>query len=202
VLACTLVRNWPTSVLRNQLTLRWFSDESQPKSLAIISPEQGDGRSWLAANLAVVFSQLGQKTLLIDTHMRNPRLHRWFELGKRLGLSTMLSDRSGPESIQSVPDLKGLSILPAGAEPPNPQELLARPAFATLLTQSPKEFDVILIDTPPSSHCADSQMVAARADGTLLVARKHQSAVQSLQRLGDAMRQAGAVIVGAVLSEH
>jgi protein-tyrosine kinase len=79
--------------LRSQLMLRWFDTAAERRGLAIASAGQGDGRSYLAANLAIVFSQLGERTLLIDANLRTPKQHKLFNLGGRTGLSDMLVGR-------------------------------------------------------------------------------------------------------------
>lgn len=187
--------------LRTQLMLRWFDSEAQHKAIAITSPEHGEGRSWLAANLAVVFSQLGERTLLIDADMRRPRQHELFKLDNRVGLSAILSGRAGGEAVKRITPLLGLSVLPAGATPPNPQELLARPAFAQLLEKLGETYDVILIDTPPATDYADAQTIAVRAGGALLVACKNVSSSNQLRDAAATITQAGAVLVGSVINE-
>src|SRR3954469_10248536 len=92
--------------LRSQLMLRWFDSDVQHKALAIVSAERREGRSFIAANLAVVFSQLGERTLLIDSDFRNPVQHSLFSLDNRAGLSAMLTGRAGNEAIQRVPALR------------------------------------------------------------------------------------------------
>ncbi|KAF7598257.1 MAG: chain length determinant protein tyrosine kinase EpsG [Candidatus Dactylopiibacterium carminicum] len=188
--------------LRTQLMLRWFGAEAGNKALTIVSPERGEGRSWMAANLAVVFSQLGERTLLIDADMRHPRQHTLFRLDNRLGLSAVLTGRGGEESIRRITPLLGLSVLPAGATPPNAQELLSRPAFTQLLTHLQTRFDVIIIDSPAATHCADAQAIAARAGAAVLVARKNLSPVSRLAFTAQAITQAGAQLVGSVMNEH
>lgn len=188
--------------LRSQLVMRWF-DGSEPRSaMAITSAERGDGRSFMAANLAVLFSQLGQRTLLIDADMRKPSQHRLFGIENRSGLSSILSGRSNVADVHRVASLVDLSILPSGATPPNPQELLGRPAFAHMLREFSKEFDVILLDTPPDHDYADSQMAAARAGSALVVARKDISHAGAIGNLVDSMKHAGVMMVGAVLNEY
>lgn len=186
--------------LRSQLMLRHFSGDAGHRALAICSPGRGDGRSHLAANLAVVFSQLGERTLLIDADMRHPRQHQIFRLDNGCGLSSILSNRGTAEAIRRIPDFVALSVLNAGPMPPNPQELLGRPAFASLLADVAGRFDVILIDTPAADY-ADAQTIAARAGAALLVARKHQSPLAALGRMSQQMREFGIRQVGAVLSE-
>jgi chain length determinant protein tyrosine kinase EpsG len=187
--------------LRTQLMLRWFGCGVQNKSIAITSPARGEGRSWLAANLAVVFSQLGERTLLIDADMRHPRQHELFKLDNRVGLSAVLSGRAGTETVQCITPLLGLSVLPAGATPPNPQELLARPAFTPLIEKLFESFDVIIIDTPPAGDYADAQTIASRAGAALLVARKNISSSNQLRDVANSITQAGATLVGSVINE-
>jgi chain length determinant protein tyrosine kinase EpsG len=188
--------------LRSQLMLRWFGDESERKTLAVVSPASGDGRSYVAANLAIVFSQLGERTLLIDADMRRPRLHQMFGIDNRNGLSALLAGRVDGGTIQRIPGLVDLSLLPAGATPPNPQELLAKPAFAALLREVAGDFDVVIIDTSAAAHCADAQNVSIRAGGTLMVARTNETRVKSLRVFGKALGDSGVKVVGVVLNER
>ena len=101
--------------LRSQLILRWFDADAGRKSLAVTSPGRGEARSWLTANLGVVFSQLGERTLVMDAALRSPRQHALFGIENRVGLSAALSGRGNPDIIQRVPALRDLSVLPAGA---------------------------------------------------------------------------------------
>lgn len=186
--------------LRNQLMWRWFETGDERRALAVTGAERGDGRSFLAANLAVVFSQQGQRTLLIDADMRHPSQHALFGLENRVGLSSVLSDRNGVEAIQRVPALLDLSVLTAGAPPPNPSELLGRPGLGKLLREVAPQFDVILIDTPAGSECSDAQMVAGRAGAALVVTRQDASHVNHVHNLIGALNEARAHLVGTVLN--
>jgi receptor protein-tyrosine kinase len=188
--------------LRSQLVMRWFSTGERRSALAITSAERGDGRSYIAANLAVLFSQLGQRTLLIDADMRNPRQHTLFGIENRSGLSAILSGRAGIADVQRVTAMMDLSVLPAGAMPPNPQELLARSTFPQMLADYTNEYDVILIDTPPDREYADGHIAAARAGAAVVVARKNASHTKSVGNLVDSMKHAGVMVVGAVLNEY
>src|SRR6185295_31397 len=116
--------------------------------LTIVGTERGEGRSHLAANLAVVFSQLGERTLLIDADMRHPRQHELFKLPNKSGLSSMLAGRTERNEAQRIPAFLDLSVLPSGATPPNPVELLGRPVFTQMIEDYAGEYDVILLDTP------------------------------------------------------
>src|SRR6185295_1009223 len=113
-----------------------------------------------AQGLAISFSQLGQRTLLIDADFRAPRQQSIFNVPDRFGLSSALSGRAELSTALPVSGLTGLSVLPAGPVPPNPLELLSRASFAALLAKAQCEYDIIIIDTPPLGLYADAQCVA------------------------------------------
>ena len=188
-------------VLRSQLMLRWFNDEPGHKTLAITSSGRGEGRSFIAANLAVVFSQLGERTLLIDADLRNPSQARLFNLQDCAGLSSMLANRAGREAVVRIAAMRDLSVLAAGVVPPNPQELLGRGAFTEMLQGLAEDFDVILIDTPAARDYADAQIVAARAGAALALARKNLTSLPDLFQLVRSVQESGAALVGSVLND-
>ena len=186
--------------LRNQLMLRWADADVARKALAIISPARQEGRSFIAANLAVLFSQLGERTLLIDGDMRSPAQHEWFGIENRIGLSAMLSGRGSADALLRIPGLMRLTVLPAGAQPPNPLELLSRPAFSNLLQDLAADYDSILVDTPPAGQYADAQTIASRAGAALIVARRNISRISQIRSIADALGDAGTKVVGTVLN--
>jgi len=186
--------------LRSHLMLKWFQLDLRLKHLAIVSPHRDEGRSYLAANLAVVFSQLGERTILIDADMRNPRQHALFGLDNRAGLSTFLAGRAGTDVIAPIAQLNGLCVLPAGPVPPNPQELLGRPIFHKFLTELDKQFDVVILDTPAGKNSADAQTIASRACGALMVVRKDRTPIRAARALADYLVGSGAALMGAVLN--
>lgn len=188
-------------VLRSQLMLRWFSNASENKGLAVVSAGPGDGRSYISANLAVVFSQLGERTLLIDADMRLPRQHKIFSLGRRAGLSDILVGRAGLEAIVNIDTLPNLSVLAAGATPPNPQELLGRQSFSKLLLSLGTDYDVMIIDTPAADMCADAYTVAVRTGAALVVARQNKSSVAQLSSFTHGLREFGVNLIGSVLND-
>ena len=187
--------------LRSQLMMRWFNAERQHNALAIMSPGNKEGRSFIAANLAIVFSQLGERTLLIDADLRAPRQHELFRIDGNAGLSGMLAGRIGPEAVVRIPALMELSILPAGAVPPNPQELLGRPSFTNLLESLIRDFDVVIIDTPAANEHDEAQVVATRAGAALLLAHKNISSIPEMTQLARSLQQTGAAVIGSVLND-
>lgn len=187
--------------LRSQLMLRRFTGDQTGKMLTIVSPSRNEGRSYLAANLAVVFSQLGERTLLIDADMRNPSQHELFKLENRNGFSSVLANRFDMSAVQRVNKFLDLSVLPSGPKPPNPQELLGRPTLNALLNNLNENFDVILIDTPPAADFADAHTLSSRAGAAMFVARKNISRLEVMRQQTEGMAQSGIKVVGAVLSE-
>lgn len=189
--------------LRSQLMARWFrGDLQQRKTLAIVSPGSGEGRSYLAANMAVMFSQLGERTLLIDGDMRYPRQHQLFNLENQTGLSSILSGRSNAASIQHITSFSDLSVLPAGPTPPNPQELLGRPMFTSLMTYVAQEFDVVILDTPSAAKYADAAIIAMQSHGALIVTRQNSTRLNKTQQLASGLQELGVEMVGAVLNNY
>lgn len=187
--------------LRSQLMVRWFDGDPARRVLAVVSPEAGEGRSFVTANLAVAFAQLGERVLLVDADLRKPTQHARFGLENRSGLSAMLSGRQETADVQEVAGLPHLSILTAGPLPPNPIELLSRPGFARVLQDLRERFDVILVDSPPASRYADAQMIAVRAGGAIMVVRKDGSRAEAALDLARTM-QANSTLLGNVLNEY
>ena len=187
--------------IRSQLMLRWFDKADQRQALTIVGAERGEGRSHLAANLAVVFSQLGERTLLVDADMRHPRQHELFYLENKIGFSTVLSGRSREEAIVRIPDLAGLCVLPAGPVPPNPLELLNRLNFDEFMMQAKASFDVVIIDTPAMSVGEDAAMIAVRTGAALAVARSARTRVANFADLVQGLMNSGVTVVGSVLND-
>ena len=187
--------------LRSQLMLRWFTGVEERKALAVVSPGPGEGRSYLAANLALVFSQLGERTLLIDADMRHPKQHTLFKLENRSGLSSILANRSTSSEVRRIPAFVDLSVIPGGPPPPNPLELLSRPVFGKFLAVIAHEYDVIIIDTPAAVEYADAQAISVATRAALLVTRKHHTPLRRTGQLWTGLSHYGVAMVGAVLND-
>jgi chain length determinant protein tyrosine kinase EpsG len=191
----------PLRALRSQLTLRWVNGVGR-RILAITSPGRGEGRSWLAANLATVFAQMGERVLLIDADMRFPRQHYLFNINNSVGLSALLTGRAGREIVSRIHPQLRLFVLPAGLRPPNPQELLSRPVFEVVLTSFAEQYDLVILDTPASSVAADAQILAARAGAALVVARRNHTLHAELSAAMQNFVQSGVSVLGSVLNEY
>ena len=187
--------------IRSQLLMRAGHDEPRRKLLAVASQSSGDGKTFFCANLAVTLAQLGGRTLLIDADLRGPRQHRIFPVDNTVGLSGYLMGRSGARCIQASKQVPGLFVLPVGASPPNPLELIERKEFGLLMHEVCERFDHVVVDTPAAAYGADAQAIARRCGQVLLMARKNRSRLADLQRLTASMKATQAQLIGVVVNE-
>lgn len=188
--------------VRSQLTMRWFDSDLEKRTLAIVSPSAGDGRTHVCANLAILFAQLGEPTLVVDADLRGGRIHTLFGVDNAVGLSSHLSRRTTAAPIREVPGIDYLHVLPCGPLPPNPQELLSRAQFALLLEELAHVYPYILIDTPAAAHFGESATIAVRSSGCLLVTRRHRTRIADAQMLTDGLNKLSAQVVGAVVNDY
>jgi protein-tyrosine kinase len=194
------------SALRSQLLQRWFDHQAGHTALALISSDRSDGRSFVAANLAVSFSQLGKRTLLLDADMRHSNQHVLFGLpanwGNTAGLSAVLSGRSSYEAaLHPILGLPDLFVMPAGAQPPNPLELLERQPFHKLLARLKEQFDVILLDSPAATEYPDAQAIVMRAGAAIIVARKNTTRSWGVRGVSERVNYPSTAILGSVLND-
>ena len=187
--------------IRSQLMLRWFDKKLNHAMLAVLGAGRAEGGSYLAANLAIVFAQMGEHTLLIDADMRAPRQHTLFQLNNQLGFSSLLAGRSDwASAVMRIPYIENLDVLPAGPMPPNPQELLNRPTLTELLQYAGKTYDIVLIDTSSLSSGADAMIVAAKAGAALVVARANETKIGSFADMVAELKRSHINVVGSVLN--
>ena len=188
--------------IRSQLMLGVMAADAPKRALALVSPNVGDGKTFFAANLAIVFSQLGAKTLLVDADMRTPRQHQLFGIPNERGLSSVLSGRAESNVVRPIADLPSLFVMPVGAMPPNPLELLQRPAFGLLLLELLSKFDHVIVDTPASTHGADCRVLAAKCGAAMVVTRRHVTQMKAVQSLVTEVARGSAQFAGVVVNEH
>ncbi|MGH1357699.1 MAG: polysaccharide biosynthesis tyrosine autokinase [Burkholderiaceae bacterium] len=187
-------------VLRSQIKTRWLNRGNDFHAFAVVSQDSGEGKSFTAANLAVTFAQIGNRTLLIDADLRNGRLHNMFGLPNDRGLSTMLSLESSPaDSLHVIDGMQALSVVPTGPVTHNPSDLLERDNFAYLIDIFRESFDVVVLDTSPVSAGPDASLVVSAAGGYIVVAREHQTRTRSVEKLVRTMEPLGAAQIGSTL---
>lgn len=187
--------------LRSHLLMTVLAPHTGQRLLTLVSAEIGEGKTFVAANLAVAFSQLPGSTLVVDADMRTPRLHHVFGIGASNGLSGLLSGRTQGDAIHRVPGLPNLHVLPVGTVPPNPLELLQRNSFGLLLGELAARFDYVVIDTPAAAHGSDARMVASRAGAALMVSRRHITRARRAQSLLTQLGKAQVTMAGVLVNE-
>ena len=190
--------------IRSQLLMSVMAPEQRTAALAVVSPGIGDGKSFFAANMAVSFSQVGGRTLLIDADMRTPRQHELFGVPNGMGLSNILAGRADADTevIQQTAALPNFFLLAAGAIPPNPLELIQRPAFSLLMQELRSKFDHVVVDTPAASHGADCRVLAAKCGAALVIGRRDASRITAMHKLLSQLGKSQTKLAGVMINEH
>ncbi|HTF98357.1 MAG TPA: polysaccharide biosynthesis tyrosine autokinase [Cellvibrio sp.] len=184
--------------VRSELLMRYFQPHPQ-RSMALVASDNAEEIALTAANLAISFAQLGHRTLLIDTNLRNSQLNPLFGMHAHApGLADRLAGRQtlAPIPITEVPSLW---LMPAGTRAPNPQELLASNHYRDYLNQSQQLFDVVLINTPPMDSNRDAQLVAVHSGAALLVTHINRTRTRVLADICQRLRDLGVRLVGTAL---
>jgi receptor protein-tyrosine kinase len=184
--------------LRTELMLL-VGEARRDNVLALLSPGPAEGRSQLCAELAVSFAQAGRRTLLVDADMRHPRQHVLFNADNQWGLAQALALGESP-SMYAVEGVPELSLLTAGAVPPNPLELVSNRRFERLMDSWRRSYDFVLIDTPSVSQYADGLAIATAATRVLLVSRTESTSYSGIKDLLRRLAPTQARILGAVVN--
>lgn len=176
------------------------------KTLAVTSCMPNEGKSITVANLAVVLTQAGKSVLLIDCDMRNPTVHKNFNLSNKVGLSSCISMGTALSDAVQKTSIEGLYALTGGVIPPNPSELLGSEQMKNVLQRAKEQYDYVLIDTPPVMPFTDALIVSRFVDGMILVIASAEVKVEMARDVKNQLVNAGANILGVVLnkvrSEH
>ena len=186
---------------RGVRTALYFSTQGQGhKVIQITSPTMGDGKSTLAANLAVSIAHSGKRVLIIDADFRRPRQHRLFNVSTQRGLASLIAEEAEPEDIVLNTAVPNLSILPCGPRPNNPAELLTSPRFAELLGLFRERYDFVIVDTPPLLAVSDPMVVAPRVDAVMLTMRLTNNGRPNAERAKEMLATIGANVLGVVVN--
>jgi len=182
--------------------IRFSSVERPLRTLLIAAPRPRSGKSTIAANLALSFSQVGERVLLVDADLRRPSLSRIFNIQARVGLTTLLL-RGGDLSEHVVADIhEGLDLMPSGPLPPNPSELLSSQRLVDALARMAENYDVVLLDAPPALVTTDSIILASLVDGTLCVVDLKATRRRDVQRTMGLLDRAGARVIGTCVNRY
>lgn len=176
------------------------------KMIVVTSSAPNEGKTTTTVNLAVSISQADQKVLLIDGDLRKPKIHQYFAVPNAPGLTNYLGDKIQGKrsadlfSVIHPTEYENLSLLCSGTIPPNPAELLGSELMAEFLDDVSKDFDYIIIDTPPINVVSDSLPLIRESDGVVLVVRSNQSTHPELQKALSALEFIDAKILGFVVN--
>lgn len=182
-------------------SLHFIASQGERTVFQLTSANAGEGKTSTLANLSVVLAGAGQRVAIIDCDLRSPRLHKFFGVSNRSGVTSILVDDLTPaQTIQSIPDIPNLELIASGPTPPNPSELLSSRRMSQLLTWLKQEYDVVLIDCPPVLPVADAVALSGLVDGTVLVVRAGFTARAALERTVEVLLQNEAPLVGSVLN--
>jgi capsular exopolysaccharide synthesis family protein len=173
---------------------------SPPRTLLVTSGLEGEGKTLTAANLALAFAQISRSVLLIDADLRRPATHRLFAMRGTPGLAELLTGQCTVDEVLTPVEGHALTVLPAGATPPNPTELLGSPEMRLLLTEVGERFDYVILDSPAAFGVADPLVLSTLVDGVLVVARRGLTSRRLLRKLRARFAYARAPLVGVVLN--
>lgn len=190
--------------------IQFMNTNNKLKTLLITSTSPGEGKSWVASNLAITFAQAGKKVVLIDADMRKGRQYAIFEVSPRPGLSNYLSgidSNSEGNSMDEIIDyiqeteVKNLYVISAGNIPPNPSELLINPKMVNLLDKLKQVSDIVIIDGTPCELVTDSVILSRLVDSTVIVTAHKQTKKDTLQKIVTNIQNVGGKIAGIVLNK-
>lgn len=183
--------------IRTNLTFLLATSET--KVFGITSPEAGEGKSTTSVNMAIAFSQLGDKVLLIDADMRKSSIHKKLKIENNAGLSNVLAGFNNySEVITHINDT--FDVITAGQVPPNPSELLGSARFKELVETVGREYSYVIIDTPPMDVVTDALVIAPHTAGLVLVVKDHITPTDAINRAIEAAKFANINILGAVMN--
>ncbi len=173
-----------------------------PRSILVTSAQEGEGKSSTLHALARALGALGKRVLVVDADMRRPRQHSLFSVAAGRGISELLTGQATIEQVIVDTGVPGVALLPCGAIPPNPAELLVTPAVDGMLSTVRDRYDTILIDAPPILGLPDAGLLASKAQAALLVVEWGRNHHGGLRVAVDRLRRAGGVIIGAILTKQ
>jgi polysaccharide biosynthesis transport protein len=171
------------------------------KTIVVCSANQREGKTTSVIYLGTTMAQSGQRTLLIDTDMRRPRLHKSTNVALSPGLSNLLIGEDDYDNLVKPTEVKDLFVLPCGPTPPNPAELLLTHRFEVVLRELGKRFDRLILDSPPIQPVTDAVVLSKRVDGVVLVVRASKTMRDELRRSARMIRDVGGSIVGVIVNE-
>ncbi len=181
--------------------LMFMSPDRPLRTLVVTSPSPQEGKSTTAVTTAITMAQAGSRTLIVDTDMRKPRLHRVFGIDGDLGISTVLLGETTIEQAVQRTEVPNLDILACGARPPNPSEILLSEKFRALVVELSKRYDRVIFDAPPLGPVTDPAILGTLVDGVVVVVKCQKTSKQSVKHAVRALKDANARLFGVILND-
>ncbi len=193
-----------TEAYRNIRTNLEFSNvDKNIKVIEITSSIQNEGKTTACANLGVCFAKLeNKKVLILDADLRNPSVHRKFEVSNTMGLTDILTGNKGLDICIQQTKIDGLHILTTGKIPPNPSEMLDSRSMRELVNSLREYYDYILIDTPPVGIVTDASIVSTYSDGVVMVVAAKEVDIDMAKMAKERLDKVNANILGAILNKY
>jgi len=180
-------------------SVRYVLTDAPSKVIALTSPNSGGGTTTVCANLGVVLARAEKSVLVVDCNLHRPAVHKVFGLRNLQGLEDVLAHERELREVQQEP-LAGLRVVVAGLTPPYPTEVLGSGRFREFLRQASNESDYVLIDSPPMAMAPDSLVLAAQADGVLLVLDARTTRKETVRQAMRGLESIGANVLGTVMN--
>lgn len=200
-----IAHNNPKSYITEQFRLirnniHFSSVDKEIKLIVVTSPDPSDGKSTTAANLAIVLAQQGKQVLLIDADLRKPSIHYIFRVSNIDGLTSVITKEASLEMAISRTQIPDLDILTSGPLPPNPSELLNTKMMELVMEEIKLRYDYVIFDTPPVLSVTDSQILANKSDGVVMVVASGKTDRVRAMKAKELLQQANSQLLGVVLN--
>lgn len=198
----------PKSVIAEEFrairtNIQYSNLDKKIKTIVVTSTKKDEGKTTITTNLAVNFSKIeNKKVLIIDCDLRNPSIHKEFGISNSNGLTDLLLEEKDLSNYIKETEINNLHVLTAGAIPPNPSEMLSSNRMKVFMETVREEYDYVFIDTPPVGMVTDAGVLSAFLDGTILVVKSESVDIKDLQETKKKLVSVNANILGVILNAN